>query len=175
MKEIETHEELHLKKIEIIKEIIKAFRKELSQIQAPVIDYSSMLAKICESLARFDEGIGGGEDKLADGITLRKVHYVCHFCGIIMDNNTINTMCKKNQLNELVKAPEDKCNFCKPGHDPSTVDKSGYCAEAPVVAKFGTHRHYFGEPADPNLFYKVAFLRWVAGSASFSSLLSFLP
>lgn len=39
----------------------------------------------------------------------------------------------------------------------------GYCKKQPDVAKFGTHRHFFGESASPEMFFRIVFLGWVLG------------
>lgn len=142
LREIEDHEEMYRIKISILKEVLKRFHSEIAQIKAPVIDYSEMLEKIEEALAQFDEG--SEKKQLLDGSSLRKMHYVCHFCGVILENNSINSSCSKNQMSEFLRATEDQCSFCKPGEKPNAINQSGYCKNIPDIAKFGTHRHHFG-------------------------------
>lgn len=96
---------------------------------------------------------------------------MCNFCGIILDEYSINTTCTKNQLGEQTKSTESYyANLNK-----VEANKGGYCKTQPDVVSFGTHRHHFGEPANPNIFFRAAFLNLMVGEEVMGLLLSFLP
>lgn len=56
---------------------------ELKSIQAVKIDYEEKLKQINSLLLRYDP-ISGEFSKNLDKPNLRKVCYVCHFCGIFI-------------------------------------------------------------------------------------------
>jgi hypothetical protein len=37
---------------------------------------------------------------------MRKSHFVCHFCGIIMNDGSLNTQCANNKITEQMKGTE---------------------------------------------------------------------
>lgn len=62
-----------------------------------------MMKQINKLLERFQESAGEYSINLQNP-NMRKAHFVCNFCGIIMDDYTINTSCSKNQINQQVKS-----------------------------------------------------------------------
>lgn len=52
---------------------------------------------------------------------------------------------------------------------------NGYCKNIPEIGKFGTHRHFFGEPINYNLFFRTSYLGMMLGNNALSFLISFLP
>lgn len=69
--------------------------------------------------------------------------WVCHFCGEVLDDSSINDSCLKNQA---------------PSH--VTIDDlqfEGFCQQPPDSSKFGTHRHYFAPSANPLSYYRQAY------------------
>lgn len=72
-----------------------------------------------------------------------------------MNDETINSKCEQNQLNEQInKISKER------GAAGTMLD--GYGKVKPENSKFGSHRHYFCEPGDENAYYRAVFLDEVA-------------
>lgn len=68
-----------------------------------------------------------------------------------MNDQSVNTICKKNQLNEQI----NKISWERGGKGEML---EGYGSVKPENAKFGTHKHHFGSPKDENIYYRIVFI-----------------
>lgn len=55
------------------------------------------------------------------------------------------------------------------------VPKHGYTKQQPDISLFGTQRHYFSQPLNPNIFFRAAFLNLALGKEVLTFLSAFLP
>ncbi len=97
-----------------------------------------MLGEINKLLSRFEDSEGAFSLN-CENPTKRKMHFVCHFCGIILDDHTINTACSKNQLVQPTKSTESYFKSL----NKVEVNKDGYCSTQPDLSCLGSHRHFF--------------------------------
>lgn len=154
LKQIEVYEDLFNCKVSVIKQILNTLGRELGNIKEKKINYEEMLNQIDQLLLRYDQKFGEFSKNL-DKPNLRKVCLVCHFCGIFMHDDILNTACTNNKLDlQLTNVDSYYSSYNKVNQG----NTAGYCKKEPEVANFATHRHYFGEPSNQNLFFKCSYL-----------------